>query len=481
MTSADQIRQADDLVQNFLGSFEPGLYSGEDAEDLVKMFTRLERRVNAGKMLAVRRVEETRHHESKGHKTTGSWLAEVNGESVGKSAASLEAARAIEAHPEVAEAFKSGKLSESQAREIASTAESCPEQARDLVELAPGMDFSELRKRCSDLRSVAGSAEDEVTRHEAIRKRRYLRTWMGPDGAGHLEARMTADALGVLRSGLGRFERIVFEEARAQGRRESRQAYMADALIAMAQASMSGSRPASQPASRAASRAAGRAGRATDAEEPGGSVGGAGGHNEDTGGPGAPPEVPSGGSKPLVRITVNLGALLRGHVEPGETCSIPGLGPVPVALARSLLGEAVLELVVTHGTDVTTVVTDSRYVSRALAIALEERDPVCCVPGCGATDPLERDHWRTDYSKDGPTSLDNLARLCPWHHDQKTYRGWRLEGGPGRWRFVKPPDGEHESAEADDPGSRPADEARPDGGKTRSARTKSPPGQTTLL
>ena len=54
------------------------------------------------------------------------------------------------------------------------------------------------------------------------------------------------------------------------------------------------------------------------------------------------------------------------------------------------------------------------------------------------SDPLEIDHKDTDYAKGGETRIDNLARLCPYHHHQKTYRGWRLEGGPGQWRFVGP-------------------------------------------
>jgi hypothetical protein len=72
------------------------------------------------------------------------------------------------------------------------------------------------------------------------------------------------------------------------------------------------------------------------------------------------------------------------------------------------------------------------------------------VPNCDRSDPLERDHWRVDFAKDGPTSLDNLARLCPFHHDQKTLRGWVLDGGPGQWNFHKPDRAaEADAAEAD--------------------------------
>lgn len=256
---------------------------------------------------------------------------------------------------------------------------------------------------------------------------------------------MTPDALGVIRTSLGTYEKLVFSDARKSGRKESHQAYMADALVAMAEASV----------------------RGTNAL--------AGSQSKD--GPDTKRPRRAKDPKPLIRIRVDLQALVRGHAIAGETCSIPGLGPVPVALARELIGDAILELVVTKGTDVTTVCTSTRHVSKALQVALEERDPVCCVPECEMADPLERDHWQIDYSKDGPTELDNLARLCPWHHDQKTHRGWRLIGPPGQWRFEKTGDagspGDSESADTNTAGARQA--------RRREARANDPPFQAPLL
>jgi hypothetical protein len=38
------------------------------------------------------------------------------------------------------------------------------------------------------------------------------------------------------------------------------------------------------------------------------------------------------------------------------------------------------------------------------------------------------------------TPLRRLARLYHFHHHhQKTYDGYRLEGEPGRWRWIPPP------------------------------------------
>jgi hypothetical protein len=363
---------------------------------------RMTRLLAAGSLNTARRLEKAHVYKHEGFKNAGTWFATITGQLVGQASASLEAAKAIEEHPLVQEAFSSGRLSEAQAKEIASAADTCPEKARDLLDEASGLDLGELKRRCRELRSVAGSEADEIARHEQIRKARFCRTWVDSEGAGHLEARMTTDTLGVLRSVLGEFEKQVFEEARKGGLRESRQAYMADALVAMAARALAPDTAvavdtASDPANDEASRHASR------------------------------------GPKALMRVRVDAEAFFRGHVIAGETCSIPGIGPVPVALARGLLGDAILELVITRGTDVTTVCSDSRYVRKALRIALEERDQVCVVPGCQTADPLERDHWQVDFSKDGPTELDNLARLVPLAPPPEASGagGWRVHRGSG--------------------------------------------------
>ncbi len=53
-------------------------------------------------------------------------------------------------------------------------------------------------------------------------------------------------------------------------------------------------------------------------------------------------------------------------------------------------------------------------------------------------DGLERDHRVVPFIDGGTTALENLARLCRWHHYLRTYRGYRLEGMPGNWEWVGP-------------------------------------------
>jgi len=57
----------------------------------------------------------------------------------------------------------------------------------------------------------------------------------------------------------------------------------------------------------------------------------------------------------------------------------------------------------------------TRLISRRLRRALEYRQPMCAVAGCGATRGLHAHHLR-HWEDGGPTELANLVLVCPYHH-----------------------------------------------------------------
>ncbi|MGB2918899.1 MAG: HNH endonuclease signature motif containing protein [Mycobacterium sp.] len=69
----------------------------------------------------------------------------------------------------------------------------------------------------------------------------------------------------------------------------------------------------------------------------------------------------------------------------------------------------------------------TRTVNRRLRRALEHRDRCCVVPGCGATRGLHAHHLR-HWEDGGPTELDNLVLLCPYHHRLHHLGGITLTG-----------------------------------------------------
>jgi hypothetical protein len=394
-------------ARDFSVSFEPKDVSGQVAEEIAKCGEELERLGAAIKLRAAAQVEETGQFQCHGHKSAGTWLAGVTGEPVGRAISGLDVIRAAERHPVIENALRSGELSVERAKQITAAAEKFPEHALELVEASPGQGFDEFKKTCDSIRFASRSAEDEIERHERMRRQRSCRIWTDQEGFGHLQAKLTPDACAVVKENLDRFEREVFNKARVDGAHESREAYRADALVFMAEASCF--RPVPQESTNGKKRKTEKV------------------------------------TKTQIVIRVDYEALKRGHAEPGEVCEIPGVGRVSVPIARGILGDSLLQMLVTNGIDVFTVVSDTRYVRRALDVALKERDPTCVVPGCNATQFLERDHCKRDYGKKGKTEIDNLCRLCRWHHDLKTHGGWEIRGGPGNWSFeevyVRTPDG----------------------------------------
>jgi hypothetical protein len=365
-----------------LARFEPGCLDGPDAARLVELLAEGEHMCAAGKARVARRVEETNAWRREGHRSVAHWMAVHTGESVGQAVTTLETARRLEELPATQEAFCAGRLSETQTREIASAASALPEAERDLLQVAATETVTGLRERCRRVRAVAN--EDETDGYEKIRRRRYFKHWTDRDGAFRLDGLLTPDDGARLLAALDVRRQRIFREARAAGRKEPLEAYAADALVDLA-----------------------------------------------TGDPGGPAAA--------VQLRVDHDAWIRGHTIEGEVCEIPGIGPIPVTVARRLGGDAILKAVVTDGTDVTGVAHLGRTIPARVRTALQERDPTCVVPRCDVRHGLEIHHWAVPYAEDQRARLENLARLCRFHHMQATHHGAELAGGPGHWVWTPPP------------------------------------------
>ncbi|MEE6163833.1 MULTISPECIES: HNH endonuclease signature motif containing protein [unclassified Mycolicibacterium] len=82
----------------------------------------------------------------------------------------------------------------------------------------------------------------------------------------------------------------------------------------------------------------------------------------------------------------------------------------------------------------------TRTVNRRLRRVLEYRDRCCAVPGCGATRGLHAHHIR-HWEDGGPTDLDNLVMLCPYHH-RLHHKGGITITGPAHQLTVTDPTGQ---------------------------------------
>lgn len=149
-------------------------------------------------------------------------------------------------------------------------------------------------------------------------------------------------------------------------------------------------------------------------------------------------EPPAAPSTHLALIHLDTRAL---HGQTGQcqgTCTIAGVGPVPLTAARELLGPPLLQVVLARGVAVAGYVHPGRQATVAQRMALLWAQPQCSVEGCPHTFS-EIDH-RADWAKTHVTRLDTLDRLCTHHHRLKTYQGWALAAGTGKRAMLPPKD-----------------------------------------
>jgi hypothetical protein len=418
-----ELEAAVDLVAAFVARFEPARYSGADAASLLAVFTRVEHLGVAGKTLAAHRAAECNRHVLTGHRSPALWLSAETGDSVGDAKGLLALGETLADQPGLDEAFRAGRLSRARAALVADAVTVNPDQEADLIDGAQRDSHATLRQQCLKAKAEGRSREEESRHHRALHVHRRCRTYTDAEGAFRLDASLTPEAGASLLSALQAHTDRYFRQARRTGLFESPDAYRADALVSLVTGGGTLSSPGTKGSGSSRDPASGPEDPSDHPSDHPAVTSGSG----RTGGPGA-----------SVHVRVDLEALRRGSVTGGGCCEIPGVGPVSVDVARELLGEALVELVIADATDVTSIYRMGRHIPARLYSALMERDPRCVVPGCTTRLGLENDHWVTDFSKGGLVSLDNIARLCGHHHRLRTHRGFRLEGGPGDWRWVPP-------------------------------------------
>lgn len=314
----------------------------------------------------------------------------------------LDVAKRAAACPPLAEAFGRGELSIDQTAVLAPLAVVDSSAAKSVIETASDLSVAELRVVAARFIHQRRGERAAVKSERQLQDRRYCRMWAEPSGGVRLDARFgRRDGAAVLAALRQEHDRMW--SARWAGTKRgvtpldgdrasmpTAEQIRADALVHLVAGTATG-------------RAAG-------------------------------PRL----GAPELLVRVDAAALRRGELAEGEMCEIAGVGPVSVHTARSVLGPALWTLLVTSGSDVKAVSKTTRVIPKRLRSALLLRDGACVVPGCGATEDLQVDHWTRDFAWDGATALWNLALECRIHHEMKTRTGWRLVGGPGKWGWLPP-------------------------------------------
>ena len=104
------------------------------------------------------------------------------------------------------------------------------------------------------------------------------------------------------------------------------------------------------------------------------------------------------------------------HLDVERKLGALHLGPLLTEAERHYLScDATCEVWFQRDGQVIGAGRSTRTIGRRLRRALEHRDRCCVVPGCGATRGLHAHHL-VHWEDGGPTELNNLVLLCPYHH-----------------------------------------------------------------
>jgi len=430
-----------DRLATLVDRLDPDAVSGSTARELWAVLDACERLCAAGKTLLARRLAQTHRAETAGAKTAAEDLARKAGTSTGVATDALDTSARLPRQPAVEQALRRGQLSAAQAAVVSAAAAADPAAEARLVELASRVSVPELREECARVKAAADPDPEATNRR--LHQRRRLRRWVDSEGFWTLQAKGTPQAGAAFGAALDALTDQIFQQARQDGRHEPVEAYAFDALISLAD------RAADRAAGSAADRQNSTAGNGPTGTADGLPVAGGdvatGGDPAAGGDPATPPASAGLPGRPsrmdprfLALLRVDVETLRRGCVAGDELCEIRGVGPVPVPVAAGLLGQSVLQLVITRGVDVLNVTHLGRGPTAAQKIALAWASPGCTVEGCWRT-RVEHDH-RQPWAQTRHTRLDELDPLCEFHHDLKTRHGWALIAGTGKRPMVPPDD-----------------------------------------
>ena len=383
----DELGQLHRAMERWTSALDPALLGAVAAERSLEQVTSIEHMAATAKALLAARVADCGAWKREGHRSPADHIAQKTGSSVGAALDDLKRAERLAELPAVDEAARRGELSPQQANAVTAAAAAAPDEQHRLLGEAKRLPLKELQAECGRTRAAHSDPEALRRKHQ---RERFVRRWNDAEGAGHLHAKGTPEAIAEIMAKVEAERDVIFGEARREGRCEPAEAYAFDALHRICVGETSG-----------------------------------------------------GGVASKVIVRVDLDTLLRGHPIDGETCEVAGV-PVAVSAIDDLLrsGSAFLAAVLTRAERLVGVAHLGRRPTAKQQTGLEWIYPTCAAAGCAQSARLQRDH-RVDWARTKITMFDLLDLLCSFHHGLKTTEGWGLVEGRGKREFVPPDDPRH--------------------------------------
>jgi hypothetical protein len=384
----DRLSSVQSDLALLLAGLRPDEVPLDEVDRLLEGFAAIERLGVAGKLFLASRAAEV-PREGTGDRDGATFIARVSGSSVGAARTAIETSTHLAEQPDVAASVRAGQLNETRAAVVADAAAAAPDEVDQLLRLGREESMKRLREKARAIKAAADarSAEDK---HADIVRTRRAHVGVTPEGAGRLEAEGPPEQIAEVDAAIAAHRDHLFRTRSAAGTLEGTHGNLTfDALVAMARASVRGG----------------------DAEKP-------------------------LAKKILIRI--DRSARLRGQAIAGETVDLPGYGPIPVGVAEELMRDQTWHAILTNGVAVLAVTHGKRKANAVQRTALDWTEPDCCVRGCPNPAYHQIDHI-DPWANTKQTRHGSLQRLCRFHHDLKTYFGYRYEPLPdGQKQAVSP-------------------------------------------
>jgi hypothetical protein len=388
MFGIESVEECERSLATICRAIDPDTIPLPDVAAFYQCLARMEKLVAGARLRLATRVEQSNEWRRTGHRRAADWVAHMTGTTAGAAQTELDTSKRLSSLPATDDALRHGDLSATQAAAVADAATADPAAETRLLEKAARASVRGLREECA--RTKAAADPDADARYERLHRERSLRSYTDQEGAWNLHARGPAHLGAQVMAALDSLTDELFQRAHAERRQEPREAYAFDALVALAE---SGS------------------GRT--------------------------------GTKYRALVRVDLEALTRGATEGEERCEVTGIGPIPVRVARQVLGDAIVDLLVTRGRDVATVVHLGRGPTATQKLALLWSQPTCSRQGCEQLWTFTEVDHRVPWADTHQTVLDGLDRLCRHDHRLKTHDGWALVAGTGVRPMVPPGHPDH--------------------------------------
>jgi hypothetical protein len=403
--------------------------SGDEAISLLNELGHTRRVLDFVIAAATGRVHETEAHRGRGDRSAAESCAKALRSSAHAGHITLNAGRALQ-HDEIRAAFSTGEITTDAAALIGQTLQHAPDSLEVLLAAARRSQH-ELTETCIKARA---ETEDPIQRRQRQHAARSLHFRNDSDGMIYGKFRLTPEVGGQVKAVVDAGVQRKFREHRANGEHEPHVAYAADTLAELILEHAAEQQPA-RPNDHDPSPNEARDPSAADGHDSRPTIEDASSGDETSSDPPIAGEPAAAASRRArrhgrsrvhasVHVVIDHAALIRGDALAGETCEIPGVGPVDVEWVRGLLGDAFLTAIIRDGTDIRTVAHFGRHINAKLRTALLVQGRECDIAGCHRRGYLEIDHTH-DHARGGPTSLANLGWLCSHHHALKT-RGWTL-------------------------------------------------------